>query len=126
MDTKAPETLNGMEVVPFEQLIADARERYCNAISDALDAEVARFVIPSDRIALLHDAAAFCVFMCALKCAEVRTPAGTPIDSRAGIKEWRPIKKKLDDELGPMLVEWGIAARQAQVKGSGDEAGEAN
>lgn len=118
--------LNGMEVIPFEQQIAEARERYLTAISDALDAEVRRFILPSDRIAILHDAALFCVFMTALKIAEVRTPAGAPIEARDGIREWWPIKKQLDEKLPSMLSEWGIEARQHQLKGTGDEAGEAN
>jgi hypothetical protein len=118
-----PETqsLNGMDVVPFEQLLAEARQRYLNAVSDAIDAEVARFILQQDRIAILHDAALFCVFLAALKCAEVRTPAGTTIETRDGIREWHPIKKQLLDKVPTMLVEWGIEARKLQLKGTAED-----
>lgn len=112
--------LNGMEVKPFEQMLAEVREVYLTLISDALDEALAKFVLPSDRIAVLHDAAVFCAFMAAVKCAEVSTPAGTSIESRDGLKQWWPIIKKLKDGVAPMLLEWGVEARQQQVKGTGE------
>jgi hypothetical protein len=124
VDTKAPETVNGMEVIPFDQRLAEVRERYLSGISDILDEALSCFVLPADRVALLHDAAFFCCFMAALKCAEVKTPAGETIDGKSGVREWWPIKKKLHDEVAPALIEWGIEARQAQLKGTGDAAAE--
>jgi hypothetical protein len=113
--------INGMDVIPFEQQLAEARERYMHAISDALDEEVSRFLLPHDRIAILHDAAFFVNFLLAVKCAEVRTPVGQVIQTKDGVQEWRQINKQLQEKVGPALVEWGIEARQAQLKGQGEQ-----
>lgn len=117
MTESEPTTLNGMEVKAFDDLIAAARERYLNTISDALDEEVKRFILMQDRVALLEDAALFVCFMLALKVAEVRTPAGAVIDSKDPLKAWWPLEKRIKAEVGPMLLEYGKEAAAAQVKG---------
>lgn len=120
MTASEPQTLNGMEVVPFDQQIAEARERYMTAISDVLDAELVRLILPADRVALLHDAAMFVPFMAALKCAEVKTPAGTPIGPKDALREWWPIEKKIKAEVAPMVLEWGKEASLRHLQGTGE------
>lgn len=120
MTASEPLKLNGMEVVPFDQQIAEARERYMSAISEALDAELARLIIPSDRVALLHDAALFVPFMAALKCAEAKTPAGTPIGLKDASREWWPIEKKIKAEVATMLLAWGKEASLRHLQGTGE------
>jgi hypothetical protein len=114
--------VNGMELQPFEEMIGESRERILNATSDALDAELARFIIPSDRIAFLEDFAKFACFMAALKVAEVKTPALAVIDAKEPLRAWWPIGKMLDKEIAPMLLEYGREAANAQLKGSGNVA----
>ena len=114
--------LNGMELRPFDEMIGESRERILNATSDALDAELARYVIPSDRIAFLQDFAKFACFMAALKVAEVRTPAGALIDAKDPLRAWWPIGKMIDKEVAPMLLEYGREAASHQLKGAGNAA----
>jgi hypothetical protein len=115
-------TLNGMEVKAFDTLIAEARERYLNTISDVLDDEVKRFILMQDRAALLEDAALFVCFMLALKVAEVRTPAGAVIDAKDPLRAWWPLEKRIKAEVAPMLLEYGKEAAAARVKGAAEEA----
>lgn len=114
--------MNGMDLASFEERVGEAREAYCNAISEALDQALLRFLLPGDRISLLQDAAMFTSFMIAIKAAEVKTPAGQPIDRRAALKEWWPIEKKIKAEVAPMLLEWGREAEARKVEGSGEVA----
>jgi hypothetical protein len=114
--------VNGMEVMPFEQLIADARERYMTACSDALDAELGRLVIPADRVAMLEDFTLFSCFMGALKTAEVQTPAGALMDRKDPLRAWWKLGKAVDKEVAVRLLEYGREAVAAQLKGTGNAA----
>lgn len=113
--------VNGMDVRPFAQLLEEARERYTTAIGDALDEEMKNFLLPSDRVAVLEDAALFLCFIVALKKAEVLTPFTNGIDAKDPLRAWWPIKKRIDAEVGPMLLEFGREAAARQMKGTADE-----
>lgn len=114
--------LNGMEVVPFAEQIAEARERYMTVCSDALDAELERLIIPSDRVAMLEDFTLFSCFLGALKTAEVQTPAGATMDRKDPLRAWWKLGKAIDKEVSVRLLEYGREAAAAQVKGTGDAA----
>lgn len=116
------EPLNGMEVVPFEQQIADARERFMTACSDALDAELERLIIPADRVALLEDFTLFACFLGALKTAEVQTPAGALMDRKDPLRAWWRLGKAVDKEVAVRLLDYGREAEAAQLKGTGNVA----
>lgn len=116
------DTLNGMAVISFEQQIEESRKRIMTATSDALDGELARYIIPADRIAFLQDFAKFACFMAALKVAEVKTPAGTLIDRRDPLRAWWPIGKQIDKEVAPMLLNYGREVEALQMKGTGNAA----
>jgi hypothetical protein len=119
------QTLNGMDIKPFDQLIAEVREGYLNGISDILDEALAKFILPADRIALLQDAGLFLCFLVALKTAEVQTPAGALMDKKDPLRAWWQIGKRIDKEVPVMLLEYGREAAAAQVKGTGEEPADA-
>ena len=114
--------INGMAIVPFAQQIAEARERVIQAAADALDAELARFIIPADKIAMLEDFAKFACFLAALKVDEVRTACGQPIDKRGALRAWFPLGKSLYRDVPAMLLDYGIEAHAAHLKGTADAA----
>ena len=114
--------LNGMEAVSLDDQIAASRERYMTAVSDALDAELSRFLLPCDRVALLEDFTLFSCFLGALKTAEVQTPAGALMDRKDPLRAWWKIGKAVDKEVAVRLLEYGREAEAAQVKGTGDAA----
>jgi hypothetical protein len=116
------EAVNGMELKPFVEMIAESRGRIMNAVSDALDAELERYVIPADRIALLQDFVQFACFLGALKTAEVQTPAGVPMHHRDPLRAWFPIAKQIDKEVAPRLLDYGREVEAAQLKGTGNAA----
>lgn len=114
--------VNGMEPQSFDEKVAEARQRYMEAISEALDAEIVRFMIPADRVAILQDAAVFATFLCAVKAAECVTPAGTKVERRAAMQQWWPIQKRIIKEVAPMLLEFGREAEARKVQGTGEVA----
>lgn len=114
--------LNGMTLQDFDEKIAEARQRYMDAISEALDAELVRFMIPADRVSILQDAAIFATFLCVVKAAECVTPAGTPLERRTAMQQWWPIQKRIIKEVAPMLLEFGREAETRKVQGTGEVA----
>lgn len=120
MTAPNPHHANGMPMKSFDDLIAESRERYTNAISDALDAELSRFILPADRVALLHDAGQFLCFMVALKLAEVQTPAGTPMEKRDPLRAWWKLGKLIDKEVLAMLLDYGREAAARKLQGTGE------
>lgn len=114
---------NGAEpVAAFEERLQASREAILNATNNALDEQLAKFILPSDRIAFLADFAKFAGFMAAIKAAECMTPAGTPLEKRAALKQWFPIEKAIKAEVPGMLLEFGAEAEAARVQGAGEEA----
>jgi hypothetical protein len=111
------EPVNGMEVVPFEQQIADARERYMTACSDALDAELERLVIPADRVAMLEDFTLFACFLGALKTAEVQTPPDALMDRKDPLRAWWKLGKAVDKEVAVQAARIRPRSRSRSTEG---------
>jgi hypothetical protein len=104
----------------FEEMTAEAREAYTTAISEALDEAVSRFILPADRVAVLHDAGMFLCFLVALKIAEVQTPAANVMDAKDPLRAWWKLHKVIDKEVAPMLLEYGREAAARKVHGAAE------
>lgn len=115
------EIVNGMAVKPFEELLEESRDRVLKAATDALDAELATFLIPADRIAMLEDYAKFACFLAGVKIDEIRTATGTPIDKNGPLRAWYPLGKSLYREVPSMLLDYGREAVRVGAKGTSDE-----
>jgi hypothetical protein len=115
--------LNGMPVEQFDTTLAEAREVLLSGVSQAIDDVLKRFILPAHKIAFLQEAAIFAPFVCAVKAAEISTPAGLPMDRKEPLRQWWPISKRIKSgEVDAMLLETGREAEKSRVQGSGGEA----
>lgn len=94
---------NGMVMQSMDERRQEARGRCATAIAAAVDAELNRLILPSDRLAVIDDAMAFTVFLLVTKKLDVLRIE--PTKGRL-IVTWNDAAKMLARALPESLLEY--------------------
>ena len=106
MDTSAHSLVNGSDEPTMEERLQAARERYMGAVQESIDDVLQDFLLPGDRLALVHDAAQFLCFYLVVKGVEVTTLAGAGLDRLALLNFWRRMHKQIEREVPATLLQF--------------------
>lgn len=84
----------------LENMLADARVAYGEAIGQMMDEVLAGFVLPDQKAAIVLDVAQFTAFLMCIKVVELRGQEPTRENLLA---VWWPFQKALKDDVPGML-----------------------
>jgi hypothetical protein len=106
--------VNGMKFSSFEERLADARMIYMEAITEGVNAAVDEFILDTDKIAIVDDAALFTIFTLVIKRTEIM---GETIELKKLAPQLKQLIKAMEQSLPGMLHEFARAAAENPAEG---------
>lgn len=95
----------------MQERLAAARDRYAQAIADAIDAETSQFILPGDKLALIDDAFGFMGFVLTLKAVEAFQQKPDKLNL---MRAWGKLYRDLARAVPESLLQFAAATTTAR------------